>query len=318
MNYEIHNQYPLTLLLLNDWSFITATGIDVVQYLQGKLTADITKLTRQQHILTAHCDANGKILSIIRLFYYKKGFAYILRTSVAAKQLYELTKYAVFSQITIREQHDITLLGVIGQEACNKLSNYFSQLPDLENPIIHLKKTTLLYFNLPYERFLIITDSNTAVTLKKDFPKHGNSQQWLSFDIASGFANIDIENSQKFIPQAVNLQALKSSISFKKGCYSGQEIIARVKYRGLNKRSMFWLTGISNIIPKIGSPIEWKIGNNCWRSIGTILAAVKLTNNFISVQVIMNHDMSIKSTFRIPGVETSNLTIQPLPYDVIS
>ncbi|MFS1538797.1 MAG: tRNA-modifying protein YgfZ [Candidatus Phlomobacter fragariae] len=312
---EINHQLPLILMPLNDWSFITATDSDGKKYLQGQLTTDIDALSPQQHIFTAHCDAKGKMWSTLRLFHYKEGYGYILRTSVATKQLNELKKYAVFSQITLSQQHNIMLLGIAGQGARAALNRHFSQLPDQEKPVIHFEQTTLLHFSLPSERFLIVTDSATATELTKHFPQHGDSQQWLALDIAAGFANIDIENSEKFIPQAVNLQALPASISFQKGCYSGQEMVARAKYRGANKRAMFWLTGTANTLPKTGEAIEWQLGDN-WRRTGTILAAVKLTNTTISVQVVMNHDTPKESVFRLQGDEQSQLTTQPLPYGI--
>ncbi|MGP1924828.1 MAG: tRNA-modifying protein YgfZ [Arsenophonus sp. NEOnobi-MAG3] len=310
---EIDHQLPLTLMLLNDWSFITATGVDAEKYLQGQLTADIITLTSKEHIFTAHCDAKGKMWSTLHLFHYNEGFGYILRTSVAVKQLIELKKYAVFSQITIKQQRNIMLLGVAGQGARNALNSHFLILPDREKPVIHLGKTTLLHFSLPSERFLIVTDSATTAKLIKHFPQHGDSQQWLAFDIAAGIANIDIENSEQFIPQAVNLQALPASISFQKGCYSGQETVARAKYRGANKRAMFWLAGTANTLPKTGEAIEWKIGDK-WRRTGTVLATASLTNGLISLQVIMNNHIDKESVFRVTGEINSKLTIQPLPY----
>lgn len=312
---EIDHQLPLTLMSLNDWSFITATGVDAKKYLQGQLTADIVTLTAQQHIFTAHCDAKGKMWSTLRLFHYNQGLGYILRTTVAAKQLAELKKYAVFSQITLSQQHNTVLLGAAGQEVRDALSSRFSLLPDKEKPVIHLGQTTLLHFSLPFERFLIVTDGATAAELRKHFPQHADSQQWLAFDIAAGIANLDVENSEQFIPQAVNLQALPASISFQKGCYSGQETVARTKYRGANKRAMFWLTGTANTLPKTGEAIEWKIGDN-WRRTGTVLAAVTMTKGFISVQVVMNNDMPKESIFRLVGETNSQLTIQPLPYSL--
>ncbi|MGP1931221.1 MAG: tRNA-modifying protein YgfZ [Arsenophonus sp. ET-YP4-MAG3] len=314
--YEIDYQLPLTLMLLNDWSFITAKGNDAKKYLQSQLTTDIFALSSKQHVFTAHCNAKGKMWSTLHLFYYKEGFGYVLRASVAKKQLSELKKYAIFSQITIKQQSDIILLGIAGQGARDALNKYFYQLPDHEKQIIHFKKTTLLYFNLPSERFLIITDNTTTIKLIKYFKEYSDSQQWLALDISAGFANIDIENSGLFIPQAVNLDTLPGSISFNKGCYSGQEIIARTKYRNANKRSIFWLLGIANKLPKIGEPIELQVGNN-WRHIGTILAAVKLTNTTISIQVIMNYDVLKESVFRLLGEEQSKLIIKRFPYSLV-
>ncbi|VAY02346.1 tRNA-modifying protein YgfZ [Arsenophonus endosymbiont of Aleurodicus dispersus] len=310
---KIYHQLPLTLMLLNDWSFITVAGVDAKKYLHSQLTADITKLNAQQHIFTAHCDAKGKIWSTLRLFHYNEGFGYILRTSVAAKQLNALKKYAVFSQITLSQQNNIMLLGVTGQGARDALNNKFPLLADQKNPVIYLGQMIVLHFSLPLERFLIVTDSETVAELTNYFHQHDNSQQWLALDIAAGLANIDIENSNQFLPQAVNLQALPASISFQKGCYIGQEMVARAKYRGANKLAMFWLAGAANTLPKNGEAIEWKIGNN-WRRTGTVLAAANLTKGFISLQVVMNNNITKDSIFRLASETNSKLMIQPLPY----
>lgn len=307
--YEKDNQLELLLMQLNDWNFITVTGSDAKKYLQSQLTADINELSIEKHVFTAHCDAKGKMWTTLRLFHYKKGFGYILRTSVAKIQLSEMKKYSIFSKIRLIHQHNIILLGISGQSAREVLNKHFSELPDKEKSVIHLEKTTLLHFTVPSERFLIITDSVNAFKLTKYFRQHSDSKQWLALDIAAGFANIDIENSAKFIPQAVNLQSFPSSISFQKGCYIGQEIIARTKYRGLNNRSVFWLAGKANTLPKIGKPIEWKIGDN-WRYTGIVLAAVKLTDNTITIQVVMKHDIPKDSVFRLLEERDSKLTIQ--------
>lgn len=89
---------PLTLVSLDEWSLITATGADSEKYLQGQLTTDITALPVTTHTLSAHCEAKGKMWSTLRFFHMQDGFAYILRKNVAQKQLTELKKYAVFSK----------------------------------------------------------------------------------------------------------------------------------------------------------------------------------------------------------------------------
>ena len=75
-----------------------------------------------------------------------------------------------------------------------------------------------------------------------------NSQQWLALNIEAGFPVIDAANSGQFIPQATNLQAL-GGISFKKGCYTGQEMVARAKFRGANKRALWLLAGSASRLP---------------------------------------------------------------------
>ncbi|HHU8163609.1 TPA: tRNA-modifying protein YgfZ, partial [Escherichia coli] len=140
-----------------------------------------------------------------------------------------------------------------------------------------------------------------------------NSQQWLALNIEAGFPVIDAANSGQFIPQATNLQAL-GGISFKKGCYTGQEMVARAKFRGANKRALWLLTGSASRLPEAGEDLELKMGEN-WRRTGTVLAAVKLEDGQVVVQVVMNNDMEPDSIFRVRD-DANTLHIEPLPYSL--
>ncbi len=75
-----------------------------------------------------------------------------------------------------------------------------------------------------------------------------DSGQWLALEIEAGYPVIDA-NSAQLIPQATNLQALEG-ISFSKGCYTGQEMAARAKFRGANKRALYWLEGKAGPAPR--------------------------------------------------------------------
>lgn len=81
---------PLTLMTLDDWALATITGADGEKYLQGQITADISQLTNEQHLLAAHCDAKGKMWSNLRVFRRNEGFAWIERRSLRDAQLTEL------------------------------------------------------------------------------------------------------------------------------------------------------------------------------------------------------------------------------------
>ena len=92
---------PLTLMTLDDWALATITGPDGEKYLQGQITADVSHLTDEQHLLAAHCDAKGKMWSNLRVFRRNEGFAWIERRSLRDAQLTELKKYARYAIPTI-------------------------------------------------------------------------------------------------------------------------------------------------------------------------------------------------------------------------
>ena len=306
---------PLVLISLENWELIHLHGVDAEKYLQGQVTADISML-QQVHTLTAHCDPKGKMWSDLRLFHHLDGFSYLIRKSVADAELAELKKYAVFSKVTFEKKSDLKLLAVAGKGARAALASLFDTLPDNENQVITNGTVTLLHFSLPTERFLLIADEQSIQKIISTIDAtQVNDDQWLSLEIEAGYAVIDQENSAQHLPQATNLQALPFGISFKKGCYTGQEMVARAKFRGANKRAMYWLKGTGTSVPAIGDGLEWQLGDK-WRRTGTILAAIRLGNGQLNIQIIMNNDMEADSVFRVIGDEQSRLTIAPLPYSL--
>ncbi|WP_145494178.1 tRNA-modifying protein YgfZ [Yersinia bercovieri] len=311
------SELPLTLISLEDWALVTLTGADRVKYLQGQVTADIDALPADQHILCAHCDAKGKMWSNLRLFYRGEGLAFIERRSLLDNQLSELKKYAVFSKVVIAAQPETVLLGIAGAQARAALAKLFAELPDAEHPVLQQGSSTLLHFSLPAERFLLVTDTEQAQQLidkLADSAQLNNSQQWLALDIEAGFPIIDADTSAQFIPQATNIQAL-NGISFSKGCYTGQEMVARAKYRGANKRALYWLAGQASRVPAAGEDLEWQLGEN-WRRTGSVLAAIQLSDGKVWVQAVLNNDLPAESVLRVRDDADSVLSIQPLPYSL--
>lgn len=308
---------PATLMTLEDWGLVTLIGPDTVSYVQGQVTTDVTALHPNQHVLCAHCDAKGKMWSDLRLFHHGEGLAYIERRSVRDVQLTELKKYAVFSKTTMGADDETVLLGAAGQGIREQLAPLFSALPDADNAVVQEPGATLLHFTHPDERFLLVLSAERAAALLnalEDKTQRNGSTQWLALDIEAGYPVIDTANSAQFIPQATNLQALQG-ISFLKGCYAGQEMVARAKYRGANKRALYWLAGTSTIEPAAGDDLELKLGDN-WRRTGTVLASARLHDGQLWVQAVLNNDLEADSELRVRDDSASALSIQPLPYSL--
>ncbi|MGU0044129.1 tRNA-modifying protein YgfZ [Escherichia coli] len=188
---------------------------------------------RNQHLLAAHCDAKGKMWSNLRLFRDGDGFAWIERRSVREPQLTELKKYAVFSKVTIAPDDERVLLGVAGFQARAALANLFSELPSKEKQVVKEAATTLLWFEHPAERFLIVTDEATANMLTDKLrgeAELNNSQQWLALNIEAGFPVIDAANSGQFIHRRPTSR--RWAVSALKKAAIPDKMVARAKFRG--------------------------------------------------------------------------------------
>ncbi|ERK12600.1 Folate-dependent protein for Fe/S cluster synthesis/repair in oxidative stress [Pantoea sp. AS-PWVM4] len=311
------SRLPLTLMSLDEWALVAVQGKDSTSYLQGQLTLDVAALDATQHRPAAHCDAKGKMWSSLRLFHRGEGYGYLVRRNLRDTQLTELKKYAVFAKVTIAADDDAVLLGLAGFQARTALAGLFPVLPDATTPVVQQGDTTLLWFEQPAERFLLVTTLAQAEALKDKLTgdaQFNDSTQWLALDIEAGIPVIDSATSAQLIPQATNLQAL-DAISFKKGCYTGQEMVARAKFRGANKRALYWLAGQASHLPPADGSLELQMGDR-WRRTGTVLTAVQLDDGEAWIQVVMNNDLEPDSVLRVEGDEGGKLTIQPLPYSL--
>ncbi|MGR5149135.1 tRNA-modifying protein YgfZ [Photobacterium alginatilyticum] len=299
----------LALVDLTDWSLITLIGEDKKSYLQGQVTCDVATLAADQSTLGAHCDAKGKMRTVFRLFHHRDGYGCFQRQSVMATQLPELKKYAVFSKVDI-EQSDDVLLGLTGNKAGEVVEREFGG----EGNVRAIPGGTAV--QVDQQRWLIAVAAEQAETTAEKLAAEAelsDSTLWDLYDIQHAIPRVEAATELEFIPQAMNLQAV-DGISFKKGCYTGQETVARAKYRGINKRAMYIVRGEAEQCPQPGDALERSVGEN-WRKGGTLIAAYKFTDNQAIALVGLPNDLDDDSQFRLAG-QTSTWHKQPLPYSL--
>lgn len=286
---QVSKIHPDLCVPLTQYRLIEIAGVDAEKYLQGQLTCDVAKLDVGTHTLTSHCDPKGKMSGLFRLYRAAaEQFFAVVHQSLLPEALTQLKKYAVFSKVTFTEL-DTPIFGVTSGDILAKL---------------HENSTALV---IPHGQ-------KRAMVWGEPLGTNGAAELWDLIDIQDGLPILLKENQFELIPQAANLQAVENAISFTKGCYIGQETVARAKYRGANKRAMFTLVG--NIegdveLPTPASSIEMQLGEN-WRATGTILASVAYQGK-LWLQVVMNKDVEPETRFRLNGVE---LQMCDLPYSV--
>lgn len=308
------DELPATLISLTHWRLVKITGVDARQYLQGQLTVDVNALAENDVTFAAHCDPKGKVWSCFPLYHINGHYYYLQPDSLHQQQLTEFKKYAIFSKVTFEDSLAIAVFGIAGQQAREQLTKFFPQIPNEPFEVIETEQAQLFSLPLPQERFVVVVKNAYVDTFKQVLADCviADEKQWIALDIAAGYPVLNDVTTATFLPQAINLQAL-NAISFTKGCYSGQEMVARAKFRGANKRALFWLSGHADELPVIGSGVEMQLGDN-WRETGTILAAVRLSNQQIWLQVVLNNDTEQQAEFRLLGQPQSQLMVKALPY----
>lgn len=286
---------------LDNVTVIHLEGPDAVKYLNGQVTCDVTALKNGDSCLGAHCNPKGKVLAVFRLFKREQDLLLLYKKELTETQLAELRKYAVFSQLSINDVTDqFDVIGIAGSGSDHWVSD--------NNALLHCVDTNITECQLTDNRWLFLAAKNKLSHLT--LPKRADSE-WWGLEILDGMPHLNKHTQLEFIPQALNLQAL-NAISFSKGCYTGQEIVARAKYRGINNRALFILAGHISKPASLLSVVERQLGEH-WRASGTILDIWQHENNLL-LSIVLPSDIASDCQFRIADDEESSLFIRSLPY----
>lgn len=256
---------------LKEFGILRVSGDGAKKLLQGQLTCNVDEITPQHASLAAHCNPQGRIISLFYLFLYQDQYHMHMPRELIPIAQTALKKYAVFFKVELTDVSDeLSQIGFCGNLDENPTC---IKLPD-NNP-----------------RYILINN-----TLANKDAKEISFEQWKALDIAAGIPAIYPETSEKFLPHEINLQNL-NAISFNKGCYTGQEIIARMHYRGKLKTHMYRAKIHSNHPPTRGSALFDALG----KEYGTIVDfALVGYNNYELLFVASEADINSTTLFLDP------------------
>ncbi|WP_417881264.1 tRNA-modifying protein YgfZ [Vibrio sp.] len=304
----------LVLCHLASWSAITMTGDDKKNYLQGQITSDVVSLEVSQSTLGAHCDAKGKMLSTFRLFHHNDGYAMFQRASAIEKELMEIKKYAIFSKVVIEQSTDI-FLGLIGHQATSFIAQLSGQSIDQDNlQVISLECGTAVPISTNRWLLMLPKQSAEQVIEKNSDLILSDERLWDYADVTDALPRIDQHEQLEHIPQAMNLQAL-GGISFQKGCYTGQETVARAKYRGINKRALFCLQGELHSELSNNLKLERQVGEN-WRGAGQLNNYYQFSDGKLIALAVLPNNLEVDTVFRLEAFPNAQLSFSELPYSL--
>lgn len=220
--------YPISQL-----SILKITGNDSSTFLQGQLTCHVKELREDNSCFAAFCNAKGRTISTLLIFKQAESFFLVLPTALKTKVQKKLQMYILRSDVQLIDAND--------DYCISGLHGLPEQLNDIKLPTNDFAREQEL-IKLPNSSYLMIATVKNSIRLWSEYLKKGcfvqSSWLWNYLDISAGLAWLDEESSEVYIPQMLNLDKL-GGISFDKGCYTGQEVIARTHYLGKAKRGLF-------------------------------------------------------------------------------
>lgn len=224
---------------LSHLGLLEVSGDDAVVFLQGQVTNDVKLISESNAHYTGYCSAKGRLLALFFAFSYGNQLHLQLNSKLIESIAKRLKMYVMRSKVNINNVSDSTVrIGLSGQDIPQLLTQFFEQIPQLDFESFSAENSTLIRLPSLTPRFEIICKTEHAKeiwqTLKKQCKPVGKPcWEWL--EIQAGIPDINQNTQEEFVPQMVNLDLL-NAINFKKGCYTGQEIVARTHYLGKVKR----------------------------------------------------------------------------------
>jgi folate-binding protein YgfZ len=287
------------------------SGPDNRKYLQGQTTCDLDQLNDNNFLHGAHCDAKGKMWSQFYLVSQSEQLISIAFRDELNASATQWKKFGVFSKVSFEAgQQHFAVFGLGGENVAALVAQLGFAVPERGELARH--NNTLL-LALAADHFMLLMPVAEAQQLMQQPLPFAAPNVWLAQHIQHGFSYLEQGLIGEFVPQMLNLQAL-DAISFTKGCYIGQETVARLKYRGGNKRAAYILTADTDEVPKAGTDIEIQLGEN-WRRSGQVVNAANIHNQLWLIAVLPN-DITPADSLRLSSDSAPALRIVPLPYSL--
>ena len=222
------------------------SGGDAFPWLQGQLTADVSEVDTRTSRLTAWCSPRGRVLAVFRLLADSSdGYRMVCERWFAASLLARLRMFIMRSDVRIDDAGDaFRVAGIAGTAGTHVLPDRIAQWAGTAevDDATGFEDMTIARVPGPHRRF-IVTGPAARVAVVASSRRGGDVRQanprtWHLADIRAGVARITAPNSDAFLPQMLNLDHLRA-VSFEKGCYVGQEIVARAQHLGRVKRRAY-------------------------------------------------------------------------------
>lgn len=227
---------------LSHLGLLELTGDDTETFLQGQITNDVKLLDGSNSEYAGYCTAKGRLLATMLLWKRDQAHYIQLDGGIAPTVMKRLTMYVLRSKVKIVDARErLVRIGVSGNNAEAGLAVAFPTVPSQPHQFVVHNDIALLRLPGIEPRFEIIVPAEAAPALwkqlaQKFLPVGASVWEWL--EVRAGVPQVTAPTQEEFVPQMLNLDLL-GGINFKKGCYTGQEIVARTHYLGKVKRRTY-------------------------------------------------------------------------------
>jgi folate-binding protein YgfZ len=290
---------------------LAVRGADAGKFLQGQLTCNLDYLSDTRASLGARCTQKGRMQSSFRILLEGDGVLLAMASGLLEPQLADLKKYAVFSKSKLTDESAAWVrFGV--EQGDEALKNLGLELPEDTDSVV--RHDGLIAIRVSPGRAELWVAADHADDIKGKLSaqlSEGELNQWLLGQVRAGIGQVMPSTRELFIPQMLNLQAV-GGVSFKKGCYTGQEIVARMQYLGKLKRRLYRLQLVADELPEPGTQL---FAPSHGSSIGEVVLAANAAGH-IELLAVLQAEAAEGGDIHLGALDGPALHLLDLPYQL--
>ena len=283
---------------LSHLGLLEISGEDAVTFLQGQVTNDVKSLNGTNAHYSGYCSPKGRLLALFFAFTHQQKICLQINHKLIEPIAKRLKMYIMRSKVSLNNvSDDIVKIGLSGNHIIELLTPFFTQIPAQAYESFSNENATLIRLAGNTPRFEVLCDTENAKLIWQALKaqcKPVGSACWEWLEIQAGVPDIYLQTQEEFVPQMVNLDLL-NAINFKKGCYTGQEIVARTHYLGKVKRRTHLAHLNTSTPPQAGNDVL--NANN--EAVGKIVRSSASPNG----------GYDVLAEIRLESVETGNLSV---------
>lgn len=272
---------------LSHFGLISVSGADAATFLQGQLTNDIRQVSEEQSQLSAYCNPKGRVLATF--FITQRQGVYYLSVSrdLLEATLKRLRLYVLRAKVALEDASaSLVHFGYAAPDGDKQLAALLGKAPTNAYDTLQIANLTIMRQPAPIPRFKILGELDDAKKLWQRLNVNAacvGRSSWEYFNVMSGVPMVTQASSEAWVAQMLNLHLI-NGVSFTKGCFPGQEVVARLKYLGKAKRQMYRI-GIPHCVtvPAVGT----LIASSNDPEAGTILNAALNPDGYVEALAVM-------------------------------
>lgn len=299
---------------LSHLGLMAAHGQDAREFLHNQLTQDVNHLEPTTSRLAAYCSPKGRMLAVFRLFEREEVFYLRLPREVLESTLKRLRMFVLRSQVTLEDADDaLVRFGFSGPQAEEELKTALGQVPDSVNTAVELDNLSVIRVPGILPRFEIYGELDAMKDLWDELNVRAapvGADSWELLETLAGLPNVFAPTQEAFVPQMANLD-LVEGVSFKKGCYPGQEVVARMHYLGKPNRRMFLALAEDGEAPSPGEKLFVQD-----QPAGEVVNAAPYPGGQIAVLAVLKLKSLGGDPVHLGAADGPELEFQPMPYEV--